>query len=213
MQSRFEQARISQLISPYSPDDPPRLALDFGDLLSLLWRLDRSAGQTNRERYYRQCVRALLSALGLSAHPVARLIDGCAPGEVCRQLTNLPYRTGKHAVDAQDLKAAIAQLMTLRDDTLRIGTYQEAWTSAFPGSGIVDTELRERVFAVMFTALQGQFANFGRLLLVVDIVLANLIVGFDNAPEIDLPKLVADHGYPDPADPRVHKEYATPSKE
>ncbi len=213
MQSRFEQARINQLISPYSPDDPPRLSLDFGDLLSLLWRLDHCAGQANRERYYRQAVRGLLSALNLNAQPVARLIDGSAPGDVCRQIANLPYRTGKRAVDAQDLKAAIAQLMTLRDDTLRIGTYQEAWRSTFPGSGIVDTELRERVFAVMFTALQGQFGNFGRLLLVVDIVLANLIVGFDDMPEVDLPTLVADHGYPDPADPRVHKDYTTPSKE
>ena len=44
MQSRFEQARINQLISSYAPNDPPRLVLDFGDMLSLVWRLDKSAG-------------------------------------------------------------------------------------------------------------------------------------------------------------------------
>lgn len=206
MQSRFEQSRISQLISPYAPNDPPRLLLDFGDLLSLLWRLDRNAG-TNRERYYRQCVRALLSGLNLVTHPLCRVIDTSQSGELYRQIPNLPYRIGTRLVDAQDRKAAIAQLMTLRDDTLRLGTYHESWVGGFPGSGIQDEELRERVFAVELNALQGQFSHFGRLLLVLDIVLANLVIGFDATPEIDLKTLVADHGYPDPSDPRIHREY------
>ncbi len=208
MQSRFEQARINQLISSYAPNDPPRLVLDFGDMLSLVWRLDKSAGQGNRERYYRQCVRSVSSGLELSAHPLCRLIDLTAAGEIYQQIPNLPYRAGKRLVDAQDRKGAIAQLMHLRDDTLRIGTYQEGWGGAFPGSGILDTETRERVFAVLLNALQGQYSNFGRLLLVLDIVLANLMLGFDAMPEIPLQTLVADHGYPDPADPRIHRDYA-----
>mgnify|MGYP001217520205 CR=1 FL=1 len=209
MQSRFEQSRINQLTSAYAPNDAPRQPLDFGDLLSLIWRLDRCAGHVGRERYYRQCVRATLSGLNLGGHPFGRLVENGKPGELYQQIPNLPYRMGGRLVDAQDRKAAIGQLMTLRDDTLRIGAYQESWTGGFPGSGIVDDELRERVFAVLISALQGQFSNFGRLLLVLDIVLANLVLGLDNMPEIDLKLLISDHGYPDPADPRVHREYVS----
>ncbi len=212
MQSRFEQSRINQLTSAYAPNDPPRQRLDFGDLLSLIWRLDRSAGQGGRERYYRQSVRATLSGLGLLTHPFGKLVESAKPGEIYQQIPNLPYRTGGRLVDAQDRRAAISQLMTLREDTLRIGAYQESWLGGFPGSGIVDDELRERVFAVLISALPGQFSNFGRLLLVLDIVLANLVVGLDNMPEVDLKTLVSDHGYPDPADARVHREYATTSE-
>lgn len=207
MQSRFEQSRITQLLSAYAPDDPPRLPLDFGDLLSLMWRLDRAAGNAARERYYRQCVRALISGFGLQAHPFCRLIESTDTGDLYRQIPNLAYRSGARLIDAQDRKAALAQLITLRDDTLRLGTYQEGWKGAFPGSGIQEGELRERVFAVLLTALQGQYANFARLLLVVDIVLGNLILGFDTVPEIPLLSLVDDHGYPNPADPRVHRAY------
>lgn len=211
MQSRSEQVRISQLISTYSPDDPPRTPLDFGDFLSLAWRLDRSAGQPNREKYYRQCLRALGDGLGLTGHSLCRLIESSEPGQIYRQIPNLPYRTGERFVDAQDRKAAIAQLLALRDDTLRIGTYQEAWGGGFPGSGILENELRERVFAVLFTALQGQYSNFGRLLLVVDIVLTNLLLGFENPPEVTLITLVADCNYPDPADPRVRQLFTAAS--
>ncbi len=211
MQSRTEQARISQLISVYSPDDPPRAPLDFGDYLSLAWRLDHSVGQPNREKYYRQCMRALCDGLGLAGHSLCRLVESSEPGQIYRQLPNLPYRSAERLVDAQDRKAAIAQLLALRDDTLRIGTYQESWGMGFPGSGILETELRERVFAVLFTALQGQYSNFGRLLLVVDIVLCDLLLGFEHPPEVALSALVADRGYPDPADPRVRQSFAAAS--
>ncbi len=90
---------------------------------------------------------------------------------------------------------------------LRIGTYEENWNGAWPGSGLVDNNLRERVFAVLFTALQGQFASFGRLLLVVDIVMTNLIVGFEEPPEIPLSQLIAEHGYPDPRDERARADF------
>ncbi|MDX2163670.1 MAG: hypothetical protein SF162_20305 [bacterium] len=204
--SRFEQARIQQLTGLYSPDAPPRLPLDFGDYLSLLWRIDRHADQPGRVRYYRRAAAALAGALAVPA-PVLRLVEPAPPGEVCRALANVPYRSGERLIDAQDRKAAISQLIHIRDDTLRIGTYQEGWTSSYPGSGILHTELRERVFAVLFTALQGQYSNFGRLLLVTDIVLADLLVGMDTAPEFPLTQLIDEFDYPDPADPRVKKEF------
>lgn len=213
MQSRFEQARISQLTSRYSPDDSPRLPLDFGDYLSLLWRLDDCAELPSRERYYRQCVQALGLALGFKAHPIYRLIETTPAGQIYGQLPNLPYRGGKRFVDAQDRKAALAQLMALRGDTLRIGTYNEQWDSGWPGSGILDNELRERVFAVLFTALQGQFSNFGRLLLVIDIVIGNLIFGLEDIHEVQLAQLVAEFGYPDARDERVRRDYAGGTRE
>jgi hypothetical protein len=206
-QTRFEQTRINQLISLYSPDDPPRLALDFGDYLSLIWRLDTSATFPGRERYYRQCAHALCTALNLKGHPICRLVEQTPAGQIYTQIPNLPYRSSSRLVDAKDRKAALTQLMSLRGDTLRIGTYNEAWDGGWPGGGILDNELRERVFAVLFTALQGQYTNFGRLLLVIDIVIANLIFGLEDSPEVQLSILIDDYGYPDPRDERIRREF------
>lgn len=205
-QTRFEQTRITQLISPYSPSDPPRLALDFGDYLSIVWRLDQCAALPMRARYYRTCAAALAAGLGFATHPLVRLVDISQPGEIYAQLPNLPYRAGR-LVDAQDRKAAIQQLTVLRQDVVRLGTYQEGWIGGYPGAGIADTEVRERVFAVLFTALQGQFGNFARLLFVLDIVLGNLLLGYDITAEIMLPELISRFNYPDPALPRVQKEF------
>lgn len=206
--SRFEQTRITQLTGMYSPDDPPRLPLDFGDYLSLLWRLDQNANNPNRERYYRQCVNALTAALGLKGQAVQRLVETTAAGEIYAQLPNVPYRSASRFVDAKDRKAALTQLISIRGDTLRIGTYNENWDNGWPGSGLQDTELRERVFAVMFTALQGQYTNFGRILFVVDIVIANLLLGFSDPPEVPFIQLISDYGYPDPRDERVRRDFA-----
>jgi hypothetical protein len=203
----FEQARIHQLLSTYSPDAPPRLLLDFGDYLSLIWRLDRSAEHAGKSRYYRHCTRALGDGLGLQNRSVYRLVEYTAPGELYRQMPNAPYRGTNRLVDAQDRKAAIAQLIQLRDDVMRVGTSQETWGKSWPGSGITDPEVRERVFAVLFTALQGQFTNFSRLLLVTDIVLANLLLGFEPQREASLQQLVDQYGYPDPIDNRVRQEF------
>jgi len=205
--SRFEQTRIQQLVSPYAPDAPPRLPLDFGDYLSLLWRIDHHADSAKRARYYRQCATALGMALELPS-VLMRVVESTPSGGVTTQITNLPYR-GDRLVDAPDRKAAIVQLMQIRDDTLRIGTYQESWNNSYPGSGIEDVELRERTFAILFTALQGQYSNFGRLLLVVDIVLSDLLIGMGaSAAEFALHELISDYNYPDPNDARVKKDYA-----
>jgi hypothetical protein len=71
----------------------------------------------------------------------------------------------------------------------------------------MDTDLRERVFAVLFTALQGQYENFGRLLLVVDIVLGDLLIGMHYMKEIGLHQLVAEYGYPNFADAKIRSAY------
>ena len=99
MQSRFEQARINQLTSLYGPDDAPRLALDFGDYLSLLWRLDTCGEFPSRERYYRQCVQALGAALGFKTHPIFRMVEMTPAGQIYAQLPNLPYRGGGLALN------------------------------------------------------------------------------------------------------------------
>lgn len=213
MQSRFEQTRINQLTSLYSPDDPPRVPLDFGDYLSLVWRLDSCAPQPNRERYYRQCIQSLGTALGLKSHAIYRLVEHTATGEIYKQLPNLPYRSATRFVDAKDRKAALTQLIDLRGDTLRVGTYSDNWGGGWPGSGIQDNDLRERVFAVLFTALQGQYSNFGRLLLVIDIVIANVIFGFDEPPEVSFNQLTTEFGYPDPRDERVRRDFMLPAPE
>ncbi len=207
MSNRIERTRISQLTSTYGPDEPPRLALDFGDYLSLVWRLDKHANEPARVRYYRRCALALAEGLGLKGRSIFRLVELTPPGQLYQQLPNVPYRGTNRLVDAQDRKAAIAQLAQLRLDILRIGTYQDQWPVSWPGSGIIDTELRERVFAVLFTALQGQFENFGRLLLVVDIVLSDLLLGMHQMREISLPELVANFGYPDFADSKVRAAF------
>jgi hypothetical protein len=208
-QTRFEQVRISQLLSTYSPQDPPRMSLDFGDYLSVLWRLDQNAAQPNKVRYYRRCSTALAEALGFKNHALHRLVEMTPPGTIYHQLPNLPYRMGGHLVDAKDRKAAIAQLVAMRGHIFALGTYHESWGVSWPGSGILDTEVRERVFAVLFTALQGQYANFARLLLVIDIVLANLLLDSPANEEVTLPELVGQFGYPNPANISVQKEFLT----
>ncbi|MBN8619038.1 MAG: hypothetical protein J0L63_09030 [Anaerolineae bacterium] len=207
MPSPAERTRISQLTSTYSPDEPPRLPMDFGDLLSLMWRVDKHADDSAKVRYYRKCALALVEGLGLSGRSLSRLIEMTTPGQLYQQLPNAPYRGTSRLVDAQDRKAAIGQLAQLRLDVLRIGTYHDQWPVSWPGSGIMDTELRDRVFAVLFTALQGQYENFGRLLLVVDIVLGDLLVGIEHNREISLHRLIAEFNYPNFADPKVRAAF------
>ncbi len=213
MSSRFEQARIGQLLSDYSPTAAPQSGLDFGDYLSLLWRFDQCTALPARARYYRACATALGRALAMDATPLGRMVASAQPGAVYAQLPNLPYRSGGRLLDARDRQAAIGQLIALRHDVLRIGTYQEAWRGGFPGHGLLDIELRERVFAVLFTALQGQYASFARLLLVIDIVLGQLLLGADNRREFELYDLVMSHGYPDPASARVQREFLADAAE
>jgi hypothetical protein len=207
MISSTEQTRISQLTSTYGPDEAPRLPMDFGDYLSILWRLDKHAEEPARVRYYRHCAQTLGTALGLQQRSLFRLVDNTPPGQIYHQLPNAPYRGTHRLIDAHDRKAAIRQLAELRHDVLRIGTYQDQWPVSWPGSGIVDTELRERVFAVLFTALQGQYGNFGRLLLVVDIVLSDLLLGMHHSEEVTLHQLVSQFNYPDPNDSRIRWNY------
>ncbi|RMF82050.1 MAG: hypothetical protein D6737_03175 [Chloroflexi bacterium] len=208
MLSSFEQSRIAQLTSSYGPDEPPRHALDFGDYLSLLWRIDIHAHDEGKRRYYQACAHALALGLDLCGHNIFRLVKSTEAGHIYEQLANIPYRGTHNLIDAQDRKAAICQLVQLRADILNIGTYQEHWPVTWPGSGIIDNELRERVFAVLFTALQGQFRDFGRLLLVADIVLSDLLLGNQRPnSEISLDKLIANYGYPNPTKTETRNLY------
>ena len=100
MQSRFEQNRISQLTSTYGPDEPPRLALDFGDYLSILWRLDQHASSPVRVKYYRQCAKALATALSIHDRSVYRLVENTAPGELYK-----PRWVPERVPEAQTCKA------------------------------------------------------------------------------------------------------------
>lgn len=206
-QSHFEQARVTQLTSTYGPHEPPGTPLDVGDLLSLLWRLDACASLPGRERYYRRCAVALCHGLGLSSHPLLRFVELTPPGDLLRTLPSLVYRVTGRTVDAHDRRAACDYLLKLRIDILRLGTGHEMWVSGWPGSGIADDELRDRVFAVLFTALQGQYPNFARLLLVTDIVIANVLIGLALPPELPLSRLVAHYDYPDPSLDSTHALY------
>lgn len=193
-----DQQRIYQLTSAYAPGDPPQLPLTFGDYLSLLWRIDQSAEYPEREQYYRRCAASLARALSIEQRSLARMVDRTAAGEVYASLSNLPYRGTSRFVDAQDRRAAIWQLVDMRRHILEMGAYRDTWTLGWPGSRLSDVELRERLFAVFFTAFEGQFSHFSRLLLVADIVLEDLILGGNAHNEISLARLVHDFGYPDP---------------
>jgi hypothetical protein len=158
-------------------------------------------------RYYRRAADALTHALDVRDHIVLRFIEHAEPGTIYQQLCNAPYRGAKHLVDAHDRKAAIAELAKLRSEIIQIGTHQNGWSGRYPGSGIADDYLRERVFAVLFTALQSQYANFGRLLLVIDIVLADLLIGGEPPVEVSLHQLVEEFGYPNPQDLRIRQAF------
>ncbi|MBZ0278297.1 MAG: hypothetical protein K8I60_19270 [Anaerolineae bacterium] len=212
MPTRMERTRISQLTSTYSPDEPPRLPMDFGDYLSLLWRLDKHAAEPIKVKYYRRCAQSLAAGLNIQDRQVIKLMELTPPGQLYDQLPNVPYRSQNRLLDAHDRKAAIAQLTQLRLDILRVGTYHDNWPVSWPGSGIIDNDMRERVFAVLFTALQGQYENFGRLLLVIDIVLGELLLGIREMIEINVTELINKNGYPNFNDNKVRALYYSESK-
>ena len=109
------------------------------------------------------------------------------------------YIADGHAAAATSEPApANRQLLRLRSDTMSLGNYGESWQGTWPGSGIIDTELHDRMFAILFTALPGQYASFSRLLLVTDIVLQELLTGVREGGSVLLYTLVREYGYPDP---------------
>lgn len=211
--NRTDQNRISQLTSPYNPFNPPQLPLDFSDFLSLLWQIDQHASQPNLVRYYSQCARALSRAFDLEQRSLGRAIRATPPGQIYEALSNVPYRETERLVDASSRKAAIHQIAQLRSDVLSIGAYQHDWVVGWPGSGVLDAELRERIFATLFTALRSQYNSFGRLLLVMDIVLQELLIGTRETTEFSLGTLIDHYGYPDPEDPAVRELYQNESGE
>ena len=203
--NRSDDYRIKQLTSPYSPQNPPQLPLDFGDFLSLVWRIDRHADQDYLVSYYRQCGRALAKTFRFDQKSLGRLIRTAAPGQLYGLLGNVPFHGTGRLADASARKDAIYQLARLRSDALSIGSYEHEWVVGWPGSGVLDTELRERIFATLFTALRGQYAHFGRLLLVIDIVLQELLLGTRDVNEVSLGTLIDHFDYPDPEDPAVRE--------
>jgi hypothetical protein len=210
--NRSDEYRIKQLTSPYSPQIPPQLPLDFGDFLSLIWRIDRHASQKNLVDYYAQCARALARAFEFDQKSLGRMIRSTEPGQLYDSLSNVPFRETGRLLDASARKDAIYQLARLRSDVLSIGAYQHDWVVGWPGSGVLDAELRERIFATLFTALRSQYLHFGRLLLVIDIVLHELLLGVRTIDEVSLGTLIDHYGYPDPEDPAVRGLYAAVSE-
>jgi hypothetical protein len=207
MKRSDDSFRVNQLTSPYSPLNPPQLPLDFGDYLSLVWRIDRHGGQAHLARYYIQCARSLARAFDFEQKSLGRMVRTTEPGLLYQSLSNAPFRETDRLADASARKAAIDQLVRVRSDVLAVGSYQHDWVVGWPGSGIVDAELRERVFATLFTALRSQYAHFGRLLLVIDIVLQELLLGNRNFVEFSLGTLIERYAYPDPEDPAVRALY------
>ena len=67
--------------------------------------------------------------------------------------------------------------------------------------------MRERLFAVFFTAFDGQFRPFSRMILVIDIVLQELLLGVRKLQEISLIRLIQDYGYPDPHNAAVQAQF------
>lgn len=204
----FDQVRISQLVSNYGPDQPPSLPLEFGDYLSILWRLDQCPAASGRAHYYRKCEQVLANALGFADKELGRLVRNTQPGLLYESLGYLPYRSTGRVVDAADRRAAIEQLLHIRADVLRLSIYEQQWHARWPGSGILDTELRERMFAVLFTALPSQLPPFARLLLVIDIVLQELLTGTRRGESFLMHTLVGKHGYPDPENADVQQLFA-----
>ncbi|NLX09059.1 MAG: hypothetical protein GXY36_05345 [Chloroflexi bacterium] len=205
--NRSDQSRINQLTSPYSPFSPPQLPLDFSDYLSLVWRIDRHAAQPNLVRYYIQCARALARAFQFEQRSIGRIIRQAEPGQIYQSLGLAPFQSTGRLMDAAARKSAIDQLAQLRADVLAIGAYQHDWVVGWPGSGVLDPDLRERIFATLFTALRSQYSHFGRLLLVIDIVLQEMLLGKRNLSEFSLGTLIDHYGYPDPEDPAIRELY------
>jgi hypothetical protein len=181
--------------------------MTFADFLSLLWRLDAAGGDPKREAYYRQCADAVARGLAFESRSLYRMLINTQAGEICRSLQNAPYRGTARLVDAQDRRDAIRQLVDLRGQILTMAAYRDRWTLGWPGSRMTDVELRERLFAVFFTAFDSQFAHFSRMLFVVDIVLQELLLGDRVERQISLIRLIKEFGYPDPSSSAVRAQF------
>lgn len=202
-----DDARISQITSPYDPHTPAQLPFDFSDYLSLLWRVDRHAEHEHLVQYYTACARALARAFEFEDRSLGRMVRMAEPGSIYRVLSNMPFRETGRLVDASARKDAIHQLVLLRADIVSIGAYQHGWLVGWPGSGVLDPELRERIFATLFTALRSQYGHFGRLLLVIDIVLQELLLGTRIVTEVSLGTLIDRFSFPDPEDRAIRALY------
>jgi hypothetical protein len=196
-----DQQRILQLVSAYSPASPPQLALGFGDYLSLLWCIDNAAGEPGRVTYYRRCADAVVRSMNLEHSSISRVVQNTPAGSIYVSLENVPYRGTARFVDAPDRRVAIRQLLSLRAHIVGMGTDRQGWTRGWPGSRLSDVELRERLFSVFFTAFDSQFSHFSRLILVIDIVLQEILIGSRQPYETSLISLIKNFGYPDPDEP------------
>jgi hypothetical protein len=174
----------------------------------LLWRIDRSAGHPHRELYYRQCAEAVSRGLSFDRRSMSRLVQVTEAGKIYAALDNAPYRGTVRFLDAQDRRAALHQLLDIRGHILAMASHRERWTLGWPGSRLSDVELRERLFAVFFTAFEGQFRHFSRLLIVGDIVLQEMLLGDRDRREVSLIRLINEFGYPDPDNVRVRVQYS-----
>jgi hypothetical protein len=197
----FDQNRLMQLLCPYAPTDTLIFPFDFSDYLSLIWRLEQSAISGVGLAYYRRCESSLALALHLTETDLGKLVKTTPPTDLSEAIPNLPYRKTERLRDASDRRSAIGQLWNLRCDVLRIGRYSQQWGVGWPGSGIIDQELRERMFALLFTALPSQLDHYARLLLVLDIVLQELLTGARRGNSFLLHTLIHQYHYPDPTSP------------
>src|SRR5437879_1364883 len=103
----LDQPRVSQLISPYSPDNPPKLPLGFSDYLSLLWRLDRAVEHQGQSQYYRACAITLLAALKFKDAPLDVLMRDTPPGHIYSSLDQLPAQQPEKWMDVEERQVAI----------------------------------------------------------------------------------------------------------
>ncbi len=145
--------------------------------------------------------------MGFEQRSLYRLIQTTPAGKIYASLPNAPYRGTERLVDAHDRQTAIRQLADIRDHILAMGAYRSEWKLGWPGSRLSDVEMRERLFAVFFTAFEGQFTHFSRLLLVVDIVLQEMLLGDRQNREISLIRLIREYGYPDPHSSSVRQQF------
>lgn len=201
----FDQLRIAQLTSAYSPMSPPSLPLDFGDYLSLLWLLDQAGKVQVGINYFRKCERALANALGITDTSLGHLVKITPPGAIIDNIPHLSYRKTERRIDALDRRHATAQLLQIRSDVMRLGSYVRTWDVSWPGSRITDEELRDRVYAVLFAAMPSQFDAFARILLVLDIVLQELLIETRRGDSFLLFTLVTKYGWPDPETPETEQ--------
>ncbi len=180
--------------------NPQWVPMDFGDLLSLLWRYDRSleAGDVDLAAYYRAAWEALLKALAIDETDLGDWLLR-AEGTI---MPSLPAFVERQAPFSEDLLAraeTVTHLFELREALLTFGADQTDLVCAPDIADRLQSQtLRQLINALFCEQLPAHIDRLLEMFVSIDELLHVLLLPWHPHQQQTLPLLVANYGFPDP---------------